>query len=83
MKRKAFRAGVACGILLGTTIIAYAITALFFTKSETSKLSKKTVAHEEKDNNKWIVHRNIYSNSHCSVCYHEPVFYEESNFRVF
>lgn len=44
MKRKAFRAGVACGILLGTTIIAYAITALFFTKSETSKLSKKTVA---------------------------------------
>ena len=44
MKRKAFRAGVTCGILLGITIIAYAITALFFTKSETSKLSKKTVA---------------------------------------
>ena len=43
MKRKAFRAGVACGILLGITIIAYAITSLFFTKSETSKLSKKTV----------------------------------------
>ena len=43
MKRKAFRAGVACGILLGTTIIAYAITSLFFTKSETSKLSKKMV----------------------------------------
>ena len=43
MKRKAFRAGVTCGILLGITIIAYAITLLFFTKSETSKLSKKTV----------------------------------------
>ena len=43
MKRKAFRAGVACGILLGITIIAYAITSLFFTKSETSKLSKKMV----------------------------------------
>ena len=41
MKRKAFRAGVACGILLGITIIAYAITSLFFTKSETSKLSKR------------------------------------------
>ena len=43
MNKKAVRAGVACGILLGTTIIAYAITSLFFTKSETSKLSKKTV----------------------------------------
>ena len=27
--------------MLGTTIIAYAITLLFFTKSETSKLSKR------------------------------------------
>ena len=43
MKGKAFRAGVTCGILLGITIIVYAITSLFFTKSETSKLSKKTV----------------------------------------
>ena len=43
VKRKAFGAGVASGILLGITIIAYAITSLFFTKSETSKLSKKTV----------------------------------------
>ena len=43
MNKKALRAGVACGILLGTTIIVYAITSLFFTNSETSKLSKKTV----------------------------------------
>ena len=43
MNRKAVRAGVACGFLLGTTIIVYAITSLFYTNSETSKLSKKTV----------------------------------------
>ena len=43
MNKKAFRTGVACGILLGTTVIVYAITSLFFTSSETSKLSKKTV----------------------------------------
>ena len=43
MNKKAVRTGVACGIFLGTTIIVYAITALFFTNSETSKLSKKTV----------------------------------------
>ena len=43
MNKKAVGTGVACGIFLGTTIIAYAITSLFFTKSETSKLSKKTV----------------------------------------
>lgn len=43
MNKNAVRIGVACGILLGTTIIVYAITSLFFTKSETSKLSKKTV----------------------------------------
>lgn len=43
MKKKMVRTGVACGILLGTTIIVYAITSLFFTSSETSKLSKKTV----------------------------------------
>ena len=41
MNKKAVRTGVACGFFLGTTIIAYAITSLFFTKSETSKLSKK------------------------------------------
>ena len=43
MNKKAVKTGVACGILLGITIIAYAITSLFFTKSEISKLSKKTV----------------------------------------
>ena len=43
MNKKAGKIGIACGILLGTTIIAYAITSLFFTKSERSKLSKKTI----------------------------------------
>ena len=43
MNKKAVGTGVACGIFLGTTIIAYAKTSLFFTKCETSKLSKKTV----------------------------------------
>ena len=43
MNKKAGKIGIVCGILLGTTIIAYAITSLFFTKSERSKLSKKTV----------------------------------------
>ena len=43
MNKKAVGTGVACGIFLGATIIAYAITSLFFTKFETSKLSKKTV----------------------------------------
>lgn len=43
MNKKAVGTGVACGVCLGTTIIAYAIMSLFFTISETSKLSKKTV----------------------------------------
>ncbi len=43
MNKKAVRIGIACGILLGTTIVVYAITSLFFTNSETSKLSKRTV----------------------------------------
>ena len=43
MNKKAVRIGVACGILLGATMIVYAITSLFFTNSETSKLNKKTV----------------------------------------
>lgn len=43
MNKKALRTGVACGILLGATMIVYAITSLFFTRSETSKLHKKTV----------------------------------------
>ena len=43
MNKKAVGTGVACGVCLGTTIIAYAIMSLFFKKSETSKLSKKTV----------------------------------------
>lgn len=43
MNKKAVRTGVTFGIFLGTTIVVYAITSLFFTNSETSKLSKKTV----------------------------------------
>ena len=43
MNKKAVRIGVACGILLGATMIVYAITSLFFTNSDTSKLNKKTV----------------------------------------
>ena len=43
MNKKLVKAGIACGVLLGTTIIAYAITTLFYTKSETSQLSKKMV----------------------------------------
>ena len=43
MNKKAVRVGVACGIMLGATIITYAITSLFFTKSERSDLSKKKV----------------------------------------
>ena len=43
MNKKAVGIGIACGIFLGTTIIVYAITSLFFTSSETSNLSKKTV----------------------------------------
>lgn len=43
MNKKMVRIGTACGILLGTTIIVYAITSLFFRNSETSQLSKKTV----------------------------------------
>ena len=38
MNKKAVKTGVACGILLGITIIAYAITSLFFSKREISKL---------------------------------------------
>ena len=43
MNRKLVKAGIVCGVLLGTTVIAYAITTLFFTKSVTSLLSKKMV----------------------------------------
>lgn len=43
MNKNVVRTGVTCGILLGTTTIVYAITSLFFTNSETSKLSKKMV----------------------------------------
>ena len=43
MNKKAVRAGITCGILFGTAIIVYAITSLFFTYSEISKLTKKTV----------------------------------------
>ena len=43
MNKKAAGIGAACGIFLGTTIIVYAITSLFFTSSETSNFSKKTV----------------------------------------
>lgn len=41
--KKAARIGIVCGILLGTTMIAYAITTLFFTYRVTSHLLKKTV----------------------------------------
>ena len=37
------KTGAACGIFLGTTVVVYAITSLFFTSTETSKLSKKAV----------------------------------------
>lgn len=43
MNKKAVRIGVFCGSLLGTTILVYAITSLFFTNSVTSELSKKVV----------------------------------------
>lgn len=41
MKSKLYKTGIACGILLGTTILVYAITSLFYTHSVTSNLSKK------------------------------------------
>ena len=43
MNKKAVKTGIVCGILLGTTMIAYAVTSLFFTKSQSSNLLKKTV----------------------------------------
>ena len=43
MKRILSKIGIAIGVLFGTTIIVYAITSLFFTDSETSNFSKKTV----------------------------------------
>ena len=43
MNKTAVRTGMFLGILLGTTIIVYAVTTLFFTKTERSELSKKTV----------------------------------------
>lgn len=35
--------GVAAGVFLATGIVVYAVTTLFFTKSVTSKLNKKTI----------------------------------------
>ena len=43
MNMKAASIGAACGLFVGTTIIVYAITTLFFSSSETSNLLKKTV----------------------------------------
>lgn len=43
MNKKASKIGIVFGILMGATIVAYAITSLFFTTSERSNLSKKTV----------------------------------------
>ena len=43
MNKKAVKIGVFCGSLIGTTFFVYAITSLFFTKSERSDLSKKKV----------------------------------------
>ena len=49
MNKKLVKAGIVCGVLLGTTVIAYAITTLFFTKSVTSQLSKKMVVQFGRD----------------------------------
>lgn len=43
MNKKLVKAVIVCGVLVLTTVIAYAITTLFFTKSVTSQLSKKMV----------------------------------------
>ena len=43
MKKRIITIGLWVGILLATVIVAYAITNLFFTSSETSNFSKKTV----------------------------------------
>lgn len=42
MKKKVVKIAVVFGLFLGATMVVYAITSLFFTSSETSKLSKKT-----------------------------------------
>lgn len=43
MYKKAKSLGIAFGVFLAVGIVAYAITTLFFSKSVTSELSKKTV----------------------------------------
>ena len=43
MNKKLVKAVIVCGVLVLTTVIAYAITTLFFTKSVSSQLSKKMV----------------------------------------
>ena len=43
MNKKVARTGIVCGILLCTTIIAYAITTLFYSNIVTSNLTKKVV----------------------------------------
>lgn len=43
MNKKVVGTGIVCGILLCTTIIAYAITTLFYSNSVTSNLTKKVV----------------------------------------
>lgn len=42
MKRIA-KAGMAVGILFGSAFVAYAITSLLFTQSQTSSFQKKTI----------------------------------------
>ena len=43
MKKRITMAGIWIGIFLGMVIVAYAITSLFFTGSQTSDLSKKEI----------------------------------------
>ena len=43
MKKRVMTIGVLIGIFIATVIVAYAITNLFFTKSQTSDFSKKQI----------------------------------------
>ena len=43
MKKRIISVGVWIGIFMATVIVAYAITNLFFTNSETSEFSKKQI----------------------------------------
>ncbi len=43
MKKRIITSGLWIGIFIATVIVAYAITSLFFTKSQTSEFSKKQI----------------------------------------